>query len=61
MASLLTLLRDLAWVARQSEHRQAIAERCQRLRLGIASQQFGSSERSALETLADQVDEALDR
>ncbi|WP_051660412.1 DUF2254 domain-containing protein [Mycolicibacterium aromaticivorans] len=59
MGSLLMLLRDLAWVVRQPEHRLAIADRCQRLRLSIAAQQFESSGRSGLERLMSQVDEAL--
>ncbi len=61
MAGLLTLLRDLAWVVRHPEHRLAIADRCQRLRLSIAAQQFDSPGRSGLERLMRQVDEALDQ
>lgn len=61
MGSLLMLLRDLAWVVRRPEHRLAIADRCQRLRLRIAAQQFESSDRDGLERLVSQVDEALNQ
>jgi uncharacterized membrane protein len=61
MGGLLMLLRDLAWVLREPQHRLAIADRCQRLRLSIAAQQFDSSGRSGLERLMRQVDEALDQ
>ncbi|WP_396925747.1 DUF2254 domain-containing protein [Mycolicibacterium sp.] len=61
MGGLLVLLRDLAWVVRLPEHRQAVADRCRRLRASIAAQQFDSAERTDLDRLASQVDKALDR
>ncbi|ORB54941.1 hypothetical protein BST42_09155 [Mycolicibacterium rhodesiae] len=59
LGGLLVLLRDLAWVVREPEHRQAIADRCRRLRASAAAQQFDSAEHAELERLAGQVDDAL--
>lgn len=59
LGSLLALLRDLAWLVRLPEHRQAVADRSERLGRCIAAQGFEAAERDALERLRLQVGEAL--
>lgn len=60
LGALLALLRDVAWIVRQPEHRLAIADRCQRLRRSIAAGDFGMADRGHLERLAAEVDTALE-
>ncbi len=60
MRALLALLRDVAWVVRLPEQRQAVANQCARLQRRIAAQAFDAAERSDLERVGRQVGEALD-
>lgn len=61
LARLLSMLREVAWVAVLPTHRQAIAERLLRLESASAQQDFDAAERRQLEQLAHHVREALDR
>ncbi|WP_431237509.1 DUF2254 domain-containing protein [Mycolicibacterium aichiense] len=61
MGTLLALLRDVAWVVRLPEHREAIAQRCARLQFSIAAQNFDAAERSQLDRIGREVGESLNR
>ena len=59
LARLLTLLREVAWVTRDSAHHAAIAGQLVRVRATVAAQQFDDVQRAALARLAHLVERAL--
>lgn len=61
LARLLSMLREVAWVASLFDHRRAIEDRLVRLQHAIAEQQFDVAERSQLDELVHAVREAVDQ
>ncbi len=53
------LLYELAWVVRQPEQNQAVADQLTRLRATTDAQNFDPAERAHLDTLTDRVQQAL--
>lgn len=61
LAAIVSLLRDLAWVASTDEHRRDIDERLRRVEATIAEQTFDATERRRLADIVRVVDGALRR
>ncbi|PRC48869.1 DUF2254 domain-containing protein, partial [Mycobacterium sp. ITM-2017-0098] len=61
LARLLSMLRELGWVVVLPAHRQAVADRLQRLETTAAAQDFDTTDHDRLQQLAQHVRDALDR
>ena len=59
LARLFLLLREVAWVVREQQDRDAVARQLDRLRRTVSEQDFDDAELSALGTLGGQVEESL--
>lgn len=59
LARLFTLLREVAWHAREPEHKSAIACQLERLRRTVSAQEFDKAEHDSLADLGRDVDAVL--
>lgn len=59
LARLTALLEEVAWCARGSDQREAVAVQLDRLRVSVADQDFDDAERTNLHRLATRVQDAL--